>query len=204
MTVSLVTGGCGFVGAAIARALQARGDTVIIVDVAPEMPRRRGRLSTNRHHRQGSGHRSVPRRRCDHPQRFDRSHEAEQARRDLGSEPRRHGEHARSRPSARRTAVHLHQLRQRRVRGKGHRERRRESAVLVGLPGALRRQQDRCGEAGARGERAGRHGDLRAPAPRHLRPWRQPVHADAARERGATASCACRSDGAFGFPITPT
>jgi sterol-4alpha-carboxylate 3-dehydrogenase (decarboxylating) len=38
MTVSLVTGGCGFVGAAIARALQARGDTVIIVDVAPTCP----------------------------------------------------------------------------------------------------------------------------------------------------------------------
>jgi len=38
MTVSLVTGGCGFVGAAIARALQARGDTVVIIDVAPTCP----------------------------------------------------------------------------------------------------------------------------------------------------------------------
>ena len=33
MTVSLVTGGCGFVGAAIARALKARGDEVIVLDV---------------------------------------------------------------------------------------------------------------------------------------------------------------------------
>ena len=38
MTVSLVTGGCGFVGAAIARALKARGDEVIVLDVAPECP----------------------------------------------------------------------------------------------------------------------------------------------------------------------
>ena len=36
MTVSLVTGGCGFVGAAIARALKARGDEVIVLDLAPE------------------------------------------------------------------------------------------------------------------------------------------------------------------------
>jgi len=38
MTVSLVTGGCGFVGAAIARALKARGDDVIVLDLAPECP----------------------------------------------------------------------------------------------------------------------------------------------------------------------
>jgi nucleoside-diphosphate-sugar epimerase len=38
MTVSLVTGGCGFVGAAIARALLARGDEVIVLDVAPRCP----------------------------------------------------------------------------------------------------------------------------------------------------------------------
>ncbi len=38
MTVSLVTGGCGFVGAAIARALEARGDRVIVLDSAPECP----------------------------------------------------------------------------------------------------------------------------------------------------------------------
>lgn len=38
MTVSLVTGGCGFVGAAIARGLRARGDQVIVIDVAPECP----------------------------------------------------------------------------------------------------------------------------------------------------------------------
>ena len=38
MTVSLVTGGCGFVGAAIARALEARGDEVIVLDVASECP----------------------------------------------------------------------------------------------------------------------------------------------------------------------
>jgi len=38
MTVSLVTGGCGFVGAAIARGLQARGDRVIVIDVAPQCP----------------------------------------------------------------------------------------------------------------------------------------------------------------------
>jgi len=38
MTVSLVTGGCGFVGAAIARALKARGDEVIVLDLAPECP----------------------------------------------------------------------------------------------------------------------------------------------------------------------
>ncbi|UCF48447.1 MAG: NAD-dependent epimerase/dehydratase family protein [Myxococcales bacterium] len=38
MTVSLVTGGCGFVGAAIARGLKARGDEVIVVDVASECP----------------------------------------------------------------------------------------------------------------------------------------------------------------------
>jgi sterol-4alpha-carboxylate 3-dehydrogenase (decarboxylating) len=38
MTVSLVTGGCGFLGAAIARGLQARGDRVVVVDVAPECP----------------------------------------------------------------------------------------------------------------------------------------------------------------------
>ena len=36
MTVSLVTGGCGFVGAAIARGLKARGDHVIVLDVAPQ------------------------------------------------------------------------------------------------------------------------------------------------------------------------
>ncbi len=38
MTVSLVTGGSGFVGAAIARALMARGDRVIVLDLAPECP----------------------------------------------------------------------------------------------------------------------------------------------------------------------
>lgn len=38
MTVSLVTGGCGFVGAAIARALKARGDEVRVLDVATECP----------------------------------------------------------------------------------------------------------------------------------------------------------------------
>ena len=38
MTTSLVTGGCGFLGAAIARGLQARGDDVIILDVAEECP----------------------------------------------------------------------------------------------------------------------------------------------------------------------
>jgi sterol-4alpha-carboxylate 3-dehydrogenase (decarboxylating) len=38
MTVGLVTGGCGFVGAAIARALKARGDDVIVLDLAPECP----------------------------------------------------------------------------------------------------------------------------------------------------------------------
>jgi nucleoside-diphosphate-sugar epimerase len=36
MTTSLVTGGCGFLGAAIARGLQARGDDVIVLDVAEE------------------------------------------------------------------------------------------------------------------------------------------------------------------------
>jgi len=38
MTVSLVTGGSGFLGAAIARALKARGDQVIVLDLAPECP----------------------------------------------------------------------------------------------------------------------------------------------------------------------
>jgi sterol-4alpha-carboxylate 3-dehydrogenase (decarboxylating) len=38
MTVSLVTGGCGFLGAAIARGFQARGDEVIVLDVAEECP----------------------------------------------------------------------------------------------------------------------------------------------------------------------
>ena len=38
MTVSLITGGCGFAGAEIARALEARGDEVIVLDVAPECP----------------------------------------------------------------------------------------------------------------------------------------------------------------------
>ena len=38
MTVSLVTGGCGFVGAAIVRALKARGDEVIVLDLAADCP----------------------------------------------------------------------------------------------------------------------------------------------------------------------
>ena len=38
MTVSLVTGGCGFLGAAIARALRDRGDEVIVLDLAPQCP----------------------------------------------------------------------------------------------------------------------------------------------------------------------
>lgn len=38
MTVSLVTGGCGFVGAQIVRALLRRGDEVIVLDVAPQCP----------------------------------------------------------------------------------------------------------------------------------------------------------------------
>ena len=38
MTTSLVTGGCGFLGAAIARGLQARGDDVIVLDVAEQCP----------------------------------------------------------------------------------------------------------------------------------------------------------------------
>jgi nucleoside-diphosphate-sugar epimerase len=38
MTVSLVTGGCGFVGAAIARALKDRGDEVIVLDLTPDCP----------------------------------------------------------------------------------------------------------------------------------------------------------------------
>ena len=36
MTVSLVTGGCGFLGAAIARGFLERGDRVIVLDVAEE------------------------------------------------------------------------------------------------------------------------------------------------------------------------
>lgn len=35
MTVSLVTGGCGFIGAAIAEALKERGDDVVVLDLAP-------------------------------------------------------------------------------------------------------------------------------------------------------------------------
>ncbi len=38
MTVSLVTGASGFVGAEIVRALQLRGDRVIAVDIAPDCP----------------------------------------------------------------------------------------------------------------------------------------------------------------------
>lgn len=38
MTVSLVTGGCGFVGAAIARGLKARGDRVVVLDIAEDCP----------------------------------------------------------------------------------------------------------------------------------------------------------------------
>ena len=38
MTVSLVTGGCGFLGAAIARGLQARGDDVVVLDIADTCP----------------------------------------------------------------------------------------------------------------------------------------------------------------------
>lgn len=38
MTVSLVTGACGFVGAEIARAFKARGDQVIAIDLAAECP----------------------------------------------------------------------------------------------------------------------------------------------------------------------
>jgi sterol-4alpha-carboxylate 3-dehydrogenase (decarboxylating) len=38
MTVSLVTGGCGFLGAAIARGFKARGDDVIVLDVAEDCP----------------------------------------------------------------------------------------------------------------------------------------------------------------------
>lgn len=38
MTVTLVTGACGFVGAEIARAFKARGDEVIAIDLAPECP----------------------------------------------------------------------------------------------------------------------------------------------------------------------
>lgn len=38
MTVSLVTGACGFIGAEIARALEGRGDEVIAIDLAPECP----------------------------------------------------------------------------------------------------------------------------------------------------------------------
>ncbi len=38
MTVSLVTGGCGFLGMAIARGLQARGDEVVILDLAEQCP----------------------------------------------------------------------------------------------------------------------------------------------------------------------
>jgi nucleoside-diphosphate-sugar epimerase len=38
MTISLVTGGCGFVGASIARALKARGDDVIVLDLASACP----------------------------------------------------------------------------------------------------------------------------------------------------------------------
>ena len=38
MTVSLVTGGCGFLGAAIARGLQARGDDVVVLDIADACP----------------------------------------------------------------------------------------------------------------------------------------------------------------------
>ena len=38
MATSLVTGGCGFVGAAIARALKERGDHVIVLDLAEACP----------------------------------------------------------------------------------------------------------------------------------------------------------------------
>lgn len=38
MTVSLVTGGCGFVGSAIAAGLRDRGDEVVVIDVAPKCP----------------------------------------------------------------------------------------------------------------------------------------------------------------------
>ena len=38
MTVTLVTGACGFVGAEIVRAFKARGDRVIALDVAPNCP----------------------------------------------------------------------------------------------------------------------------------------------------------------------
>jgi len=38
MTVSVVTGGCGFIGAAIARALLARGDEVVVLDIRDACP----------------------------------------------------------------------------------------------------------------------------------------------------------------------
>jgi len=38
MTVTLVTGACGFVGAEIVRAFKARGDEVIAIDVTPSCP----------------------------------------------------------------------------------------------------------------------------------------------------------------------
>ncbi|MFW2387971.1 MAG: NAD-dependent epimerase/dehydratase family protein [Polyangiales bacterium] len=38
MTVTLVTGGCGFLGAAIARGFKKRGDEVVVLDVAESCP----------------------------------------------------------------------------------------------------------------------------------------------------------------------
>jgi nucleoside-diphosphate-sugar epimerase len=108
------------VGAAIARALKARGDDVIVLDLAPECPV------------EGVDYRRV-----------DITDKAAVTDACRGVDTVIHNAsivHTKGGAAQRRPAFRLHQLRQRRVRGEGHRERGREPAVFIGLPGAVRGQ----------------------------------------------------------------
>ncbi|MCZ7678326.1 MAG: NAD-dependent epimerase/dehydratase family protein [Sandaracinaceae bacterium] len=169
---ALVTGGNGFVGRHLVRALAARGDEVVTMDLtewaggdALDPIGRRGPA------RRGRARERVRGRRRRVPRRLARADAQDRRRGGLRRERRRHSEAPVRVPRPRRLALRLRLERQRGLRRRGRRRRRRDAALPGALPRALRRGEGaRRGGGPPRERRSAR--DLRDPSAHHLRPGR--------------------------------